>query len=143
MQVRSTHHWLLLAAALPALIAPVLVVPLPLANSHGLREIAGYFQSLALLRTGLESYTFVTPFESRSALHLHSLLSVPFLAVGYVEAGRLVSLLSAIAGAYVVGLITKKLHSTEAAVFAVLALGYNRCTFGSPSDGGPRRSALH
>lgn len=100
-----------LVAVIPAIvILPVLPAPLPLANSHGLREIAGYFQALALIRTGLTSYTYITPFESRSALHLHSLLSTPFLALGYQEAGRLVSLLAAIVGA---GLLSKLATTTS------------------------------
>lgn len=113
--------WVL--AVLPAIVLlPVLSAPLPLTNSHGLREIAGYFQALALLRTGFESFTYLTPSESLSALHLHSLLSTPFIALGYREAGRLVSLVAAIVGAVVLSKLATDAYGHRAGLLAPLFL---------------------
>jgi hypothetical protein len=86
-------------AVAPALaLVPSLFDPLP----HGYRpgvEIAGYFTSLALLRDGAVSYTYLTPAESSAGIHLHGLVSVVPLAAGLTPAGRLVSLIAAVAAA--------------------------------------------
>ncbi len=45
----------------PALgLIPLLTEKIPV-TIHGAREIAGYFQSLAIARAGLASYLFLTP----------------------------------------------------------------------------------
>lgn len=64
---------------------------------HPQREGAGYFQALAFVRDGVISYTCLTPDESLSVLHLHSLLSASFICLGYHEGGRLVTWFAAIA----------------------------------------------
>jgi hypothetical protein len=93
---------MVLLAALPALLSfPLLRAELPIAWSNA-REVAGYFQTMAFLEYGLESFFILSPAESYSSLHLHSFLSTPFVAVGYVEGGRLISWTAAIAGSLIV-----------------------------------------
>jgi hypothetical protein len=59
-------------------------------------ELAQYFQTLAFVRDGLASYTYLTPGESNGGLHIHSILSAPLLAADVHSAGRIVSVLAAI-----------------------------------------------
>lgn len=65
-------------------LIPLLTAPLPM-SYHTAREIAGYFQALAFLRDGILSYTYLTPKENLSGLHLHSVLSSPLVGFGYIE----------------------------------------------------------
>jgi hypothetical protein len=103
MQLSDIDRLSIATIILPAFaVAPLLFSPLPLTegvDAHTAREIAGYFQALAFLETGLDSFTFLTPGESFSALHLHSLLTTPLLALGYTEGGRLISLIGGIVSA--------------------------------------------
>lgn len=111
------HLW-----ALPAvLVVPLLSISIPIAY-HPQREGAGYFQALAFSRLGWESFVVVTPDESISGLHLHSLLSAPLVELGYVEGGRLVSFIAAIAATLLVIQIALILDEPRAAVLAPLAL---------------------
>ncbi|MFC7076752.1 ArnT family glycosyltransferase [Haloarcula halophila] len=106
----------------PALaLLPLLTTPVPV-TIHGPREIAGYFQALALARIGLESYFLLTPQESFSALHLHSLLIAPLVALGYVEGGRLVSLLAAIGSVAGAGYVGSQLADQRSALLAPAVL---------------------
>lgn len=81
-------------------------------------EFAGYWQSLSILHDGPLAYTYLTPEESQSSLHLHSLLSAPLLATGYIQAGRLISLLAAIASVYLVARFTTHYYSWQTGVLA-------------------------
>lgn len=95
-----------------------LTAPLP-QGAHPAREIAGYFQALALLRDGAGSYFYFTPDESMTALHLHSLLSAPLLALGWTEGGRAVSLAAMTgAAAAVAAIATQLLESRRLGVVA-------------------------
>lgn len=117
---------LALICTLPALVlTPMLVAPLPATNSHIAVEVAGYYQALAFLEDGFASYTYLTPAESYSALHIHSLLSAPLLALGYIEAGRLVTLLASIVASVLVALIARRLLDTRALFLAPVLLWAN------------------
>lgn len=107
---------------LPAVfLLPLLTTPLP-TRYHTLREVAGYFQSLAIARDPIASYTYLTPVESLSALHLHSLLSAPLVALGYYEGGRLVSLLAAVAATTAIYKLTVELFNERTAILSPLGL---------------------
>lgn len=124
----TTSTWLALAfvCILPALsLVPMLVAPLPATNSHIAVEIAGYYQALALVEDGLASYTYLTPAESYSALHLHSLLSAPLLALGYIEAGRFITLLSSVIASALVAVIARRLLDARALLLAPVLLWAN------------------
>lgn len=113
------------AALLPSLgLLPLLAVPIPRGH-HAAREVAGYFQTLALLRDGVGSYGYVTLAESDAALHLYSVLSTPFVAVGYVEGGRLVSAVAAVCAALLLGYIAAQFYGEVAGVLAVAGLWAN------------------
>lgn len=106
------------AAVLPALVlVPALGVPVPTFD-HPKVAVAGYFQTLAIVRDGIASYTYLTPYESGSALHLHSLLSAPVLALGWTPAGRVVSLVSAVAAALLAAGIGRRLFDARVGVLA-------------------------
>lgn len=90
----------------------------PMPAPVGGRETAGYFQSLAIARDGLASYTYLTPEESLSSIHLHSLLSAPLVEIGYPAGGRLVSLLAAIAATALVALLARRWGGDTAGVLA-------------------------
>lgn len=112
----------ILAFLLPLIVLlPKITVALP-GGKHAARQVAGYFQTLALLRTGLESYAFLTPEESLSALHLHSVLSAPFVGLGYVEGGRLVSWLAAVAAVVLVAFVARELIDDRAMLIAPVLL---------------------
>lgn len=85
--------WYLFIPAIP--LIPMLLAPIPM-YYHPAREVAGAFQTIAIIDDGWNSYTYITLQESFSALHLHSLLSSIFVGVGYTEGGRLVSFLGAL-----------------------------------------------
>jgi hypothetical protein len=109
---------------LVALYGLPFLVMLPLLTSpismwyHAQREGAGYFQALAFTRLGIDSFSTLTPVESLSSLHLHSLLSAPLIELGYVEGGRLISLLAAIVAVILVGRIGYELSGREVALLA-------------------------
>ncbi len=109
----------------PSLVyLPLLTTRIPV-DYHSPREVAGYFQAFGMIRLGVESLTVLTPQESYSALHLHSFLSTPFVTIGYVEGGRLVSLAAAIAAAAAISAIASHLLDHRAAVIAPLAMWLN------------------
>ena len=81
---------------LPAFILfPLIFLPIP-SQINSLRSVAGYFQAVAVVRLGTQSLFINTPVENLSSLHFHSMLSSPLVAIGYTEAGRLISLLAAV-----------------------------------------------
>ncbi|EMA15944.1 hypothetical protein [Haloarcula amylolytica] len=95
-------NWQPILVALPALLfVPLLDTLIPM-HFHKSREIAGYFQSLAFSRMPINSFFILTPSESYSALHLHSTLASPLVALGYHEGGRLISLLSILVASIVI-----------------------------------------
>ena len=102
-------------------VLPVLMTPLPLAYLDR-NEIAAYFQSLALARTGLESYTFLTPLETFSGLHLYSMLAAPLVGSGFTEGGRVVSFLAALAAATLTGYIARGFFDSDTALVAPVFL---------------------
>lgn len=110
-----------------AALAPLLIL-LPKLNStlpgqrHAAREVAGYFQTLAFIQTGLESFFYLTPEENLSALHLHSLLSTPFVAVGYTEGGRFVSWIAAAASIILIILLANELFNKQIAILSPFLL---------------------
>lgn len=111
-------HVRYIVAVLPAFVLiPILGAPMPTFD-HPRVAVAGYFQSLAVLRDGAASYTYLTPYESGSALHLHSLLSVPVLAVGWTPAGRIISYMAAVAAALLVVGIGHRLFDTRVGALA-------------------------
>lgn len=97
MLERDSRYQVLRVLGLMPLVAlvPLLDEPVP-SKFQSVREIANYYQSLAVVRSGLSSYTYVTLQETDAAVHLYSVLSSPLVALGYVEAGRLVSALAAL-----------------------------------------------
>lgn len=108
--------------AVPAVILlSLLTARVPMAWSHA-REVAGYFQARGFLAYGLDSYFYLTPLESYSALHLHSTLSAPLVGLGYLEGGRLISLLAALVGVALLAAIARQLNAPQVAVVTPLAL---------------------
>jgi hypothetical protein len=103
-------------------VIPLLTVELPVTH-HQAREIAGYYQSLGLIRLGIESFFIQTPSESfSSGLHLHSVFSSAFLSLGYYEGGRLVSLVFAIVAVTAVAYISVQFVGIRVALLAPLFL---------------------
>ena len=82
------------------------------------REVAGYFQSLAFVESGLGAFTYVTLQESDAGLHLYSALASPLVSLGYVEGGRLVSIAAAMAAAVTIAYITGQFWGRVAAAVA-------------------------
>jgi hypothetical protein len=93
-------------------------VTTPLGTYRPAVEIAHYFQALALLRDGLESYTYLTPAESSGGLHIHSLLSTPLLAAGVRPAGRIVSLVAAAVAVLMLIMLVSRLSSPASGLLA-------------------------
>jgi len=88
-------HYLLLWV-LPSIAAlPLLTAAVPI-QYRAIREIAGYFQTLSFVRDGVHAFTYLTPRESFSPFHLHSLLNTPFVALGYPSGMRLINFVIAI-----------------------------------------------
>jgi len=108
------NKWLIRAILLvPAiLILPLLDTQIPIAY-HQAREVAGYFQTIAIVRDGAGSLFYSTPAESRASIHLHGLLSAPLVALGYHEGGRLISFLCAIITTVIVKEIGSLLWSKQ------------------------------
>jgi len=79
-------------------------MPIP-ASFHGHREVAKYFQTLALLREPVQSWYHLTPAESASDPHLHSLVSALLLYLGEIEAGAAMALMYGDSAAYFTGKI--------------------------------------
>ncbi len=95
------HH--LFLWILPAIAAlPLLTAATPI-QYRATREVAGYFQTLSFVRDGFGAFTYITPRESFSALHLHSLLNTPFVALGYPSGMRLINFVIAIGVVVLVG----------------------------------------
>lgn len=102
----------------PALVLlPVLFAPLPNVG-HTKLEIRGYFQSLALIRWGLDSYLVITPEESMAGLHLHSILSMPFVALNFPEGSRFVSLGMALIAVTLIAILSRHLFDSRVALLA-------------------------
>lgn len=93
-------------------------VTTPLGTYRPAVEIAHYFQALALLRDGLQSYTYLTPAESSGGLHIHSLLSTPLLAAGVRPAGRIVSVIAAAAAVLMLIMLVSRLMSPATGLLA-------------------------
>lgn len=109
-------------------LVPLLSVLIPI-RFQGVREVANYYQSLALVESGLHSFLYVTLQETDAGLHLYSILSTPFVAAGYVEGGRLVSAIAAVLTALIIGRLAGKLWGTTAALLAPPALLANAYYF--------------
>jgi hypothetical protein len=86
--------------------------------SHVGVEVASYFQTLALVKDGLSSYTYLTPLESGAGIHLHAWVSAPLLVAGVTEAGRVVSLLAAVGTALLLWGVGTTLLDWRAGIFA-------------------------
>ncbi len=111
------------ASILPAVVLlPVILSPVPVYLTNPAVEVAGYFQSLAILREPFASYTYLTIQESYAALHLHSVVSAPLLALGVQQAGRVVSVLSTIFAALLLSSIAFRLEGRRAALLAPVLL---------------------
>ncbi|WP_080505993.1 ArnT family glycosyltransferase [Halorubrum distributum] len=96
---------LTLIVTVPTLaLLPMLTAPVPTVDNRA-REIASYFQALAFARNPLSSYTYLTPEESYSALHLHSVLSAPLVELEFLQGGRLIALIGASISALLVAYI--------------------------------------
>ncbi|MFU1780721.1 ArnT family glycosyltransferase [Haloarcula japonica] len=102
-------------------LVPMFWSPIP-SSHHTAREIAGYFQSRAFLTDPLQSFYYLTPLESFSALHLHSLVSAPLLAAGSYQAGRIVSFIAALCAVALVGAFSRDLFDSRVAVLTPLFL---------------------
>lgn len=111
----------LLSAVPAAILLPLLTARVPIAWSHA-REVAGYFQARGFLTYGISSYFYLTPLESYSALHLHSMLSAPLVGLGYLEGGRLVSLLAALVAVVHLTAIARERNAPQVAAVAPLVL---------------------
>lgn len=97
-------------------VLPATFQPIGLEN-HPAVEAAGYFQTVAIVETGIDSYAHLTIVESFSSLHLHSLLSSPLFAVGILHAGRIISLLAAVAAVILIHRIASREYE-QAAILA-------------------------
>lgn len=107
---------------LPAVaLSGALAHPLPAPGGHA-REIAGYFQALAFLNDPLRSFTYLTPEESLSALHLHSILSTPIIALGFPQGGRLVSLFGALVAVILLSILGQRLTGDDRVALLAPAL---------------------
>lgn len=104
-------------------LIPFLFINLP--SWHIGVENAGYFQSLAFIRTGFASYTFFTPDESFSSLHLHSVIASPLVGLGYTEGGRFISFLSAVASIWLIGSIGERLGGSELKIVSSALLWFH------------------
>lgn len=114
---------------LPALaLLPLLTRAIPTAHG-GVREIASFYQSLALIQTGIDSFTFITLQETDAGLHLYSMLAAPLVAGGYLEAGRLVSAVAAVMAAISLGFVAGELYGDNGRLLAVPALFLNAYFF--------------
>jgi len=115
-------QWRIILRYLPAIVLlPALATRVP-SNYHAAREVAGYFQALAFARTGLQSYLFLTPEENLSSLHLHSVLSSPFVGLGYPAGGRLVSFLAALGAVTALAVVGGRLFDRRVSLLAPLFL---------------------
>ncbi|WP_135806630.1 ArnT family glycosyltransferase [Halorussus marinus] len=107
--------WILPASAvLPLLFAPLLI------QYRATREVAGYYQALAFAHDGLQSFSYLTPRESFSSLHLSSLLTAPFAHLGFGI--RLVSITAAIAATILIGQLAWHRFGRTAGLLAPLFL---------------------
>lgn len=109
---------ILLAFAPTLLFVPAILEPLPMMY-YGGRETAFYFISHSIIEMNVRSWLVLTIYESWSSPHLYSLLSVPLVAIGFVEGGRLVSLTCAGVAALAVGYITKHVAGPRGAVIGI------------------------
>lgn len=119
----SASPWLL--RYLPALaLLPLLGTSVP-THFQATREVGTHFQALAFARDGLEAYSYLTIREIPWSLHLHSWLASPFVALGYVEGGRLVSAVAALAVTVLAAFLAKRLFGRVAALLAPVLLWAN------------------
>jgi len=106
-------------ALVPVLLyLPAILEPLPM-QYYGGRETAFYFISLSIVELNVRSWLVLTIYESWSSPHLYSFVSAPFVAVGFVEGGRLVSLLATVAGALAIGYVTARFTDTRGGLVAI------------------------
>ncbi|MCJ0619397.1 glycosyltransferase family 39 protein [Haloarcula hispanica] len=87
-------------------------------QEHAAVEVAGFFQSLSIIKDGFASYTYLSIFESSSGLHLHSLISSLFLFAGVSEAGRLVALIAGSGSSVLLYIFIKDWFSTKTGILA-------------------------
>jgi len=122
LSLSSTSTLRVVLSSLPAVpIAGLLGLPVP-GHADPSRHVAGYFQALAYARDGVASLFYLTPDESLSALHFHSLLSAPLVAAGYHEAGRLTSLVAAVGAVVALVLLVRHAFGPRAGLLAGAAL---------------------
>lgn len=105
-------------------LLPSLWAPIPAPSGHA-REIAGYFQALTFARQPIASFYTLTPEESLSAIHLHSILSSPLVALGYPQGGRLISLFAAILSSIFIYYICSELMNSRTGLLATTVLWAN------------------
>jgi len=123
MSITRDSALVLAVSALPAaVLLPVIFSPVPIYLTNPAVEVAGYFQTLAIVKEPFASYTYLTIQESFAALHLHSIVSAPLLALGVQQAGRVVSVLSTIAGALFLAAIAFRVQGRRAALLAPVLL---------------------
>jgi len=106
-------------SVLPALfLLSQLLAPIPREGHHA-REVAAYFQAYSFAVDGLQSYRYLVPAESSASLHFYSLVSAPLLESGYLQAGRLISLIAAIIAAVLTGVIATHLFDRKIGYLSV------------------------
>jgi len=113
-------NWWFVVCLFPLLgIAGALDARLPV-TYHAAVEIGHFGQTIALLKDPLASYTYVTLQESTASIHLYSILSAPFVALGYFEGGRLISFISILIAALALNKIADISYSNLSAGIAPL-----------------------
>lgn len=116
---------LYLFACLPlGVVALNLTARVPAADMVAV-EVAHYYQALALVRDGLDSYFYVTLQESFASAHLYSLLASPLVGMGYTEGGRLVSYAAAVLTAVGAGYVASTFYDHKAGVLTLALLFAN------------------
>lgn len=103
------------------LLFPLVVVPIPSGIAPG-AEVATYFQALAYANSGFESLFYIVLQESDASVHLYSLFAAPLVAVGYLEAPRLVSVIFAAISAVVIGVVARQQWGERAGLLAPVVL---------------------
>lgn len=86
------------------------------------RSTAGAFTSLAYARDPVGQFFYNTPHESMASIHLHSILSAPLVAIGYVEGGRLVSFVAGLAAVALLYALGRRLWTPVAGLGAAAGI---------------------
>ena len=100
---------------------PYLTKPIP-ASYHPGNEAVVTSAALLRYRYGLAALQVVAPLEGRVEARLHSWLTVPPLALGYVEGGRLVSWLASLASLAVLFLVGRRGWGTSVGALGAFLL---------------------